>query len=89
MDMTMYSATPTRVEVVTNVERRRRWTPEQKLEIVKQTNQPGSSVSMVALRFGITAAELFQWRKANLQDSLMALGANNNLLYITKIQRNF
>ena len=44
MDMTMSSATPTRVEVVTSVQRRRRWTPEQKLEIVKQTNEPGSSV---------------------------------------------
>lgn len=42
MDMTMSSATPTRVEVVTSVQRRRRWTPEQKLEIVKQTNEPGS-----------------------------------------------
>jgi hypothetical protein len=36
------------VEVVTSVQRRRRWTPEQKLEIVKQTNEPGSSVSLVA-----------------------------------------
>ena len=60
MDMTMSSATPNRVEVVTSVQRRRRWTPEQKLEIVKQTNEPGSSVSMVARQFGIMAAQLFQ-----------------------------
>ncbi len=51
MDMTMSSATPTRVEVVTSVQRRRRWTPEQKLEVVKQTNEPGNSVSMVARQF--------------------------------------
>ena len=57
MDMTMSSATPTRVEVVTSVQRRRRWTPEQKLEIIKQTNEPGSSVSMVARQFGISAAQ--------------------------------
>ncbi len=76
MDMTMSSATPTRVEVVTSVPRRRRWTPEQKLEIVKQTNEPGSSVSMVARQFGISAAQLFQWRKAYLQGLLMAVGAN-------------
>jgi len=42
MDMTMPSATPSRVEVVTSVQRRRSWTSEQKLEIVKQTNEPGS-----------------------------------------------
>jgi transposase len=80
MDMTMSSATPNRVEVVTSVQRRRRWTPEQKLEIVKQTNEPGSSVSMVARQFGISAAQLFQWRKAYLQGSLMAVGANETVV---------
>jgi hypothetical protein len=30
MDMTMSSIRPNRVEVVTSVQRRRRWTPEQK-----------------------------------------------------------
>ena len=86
MDMTMSSATPTRVEVVTSVQRRRRWTPEQKLEIVKQTNEPGSSVSMVARQFGITAAQLFQWRKAYLQGSLMAVGANETVVPASELQ---
>ena len=86
MDMTMSSATPSRVEVVTSVQRRRRWTPEQKLEIVKQTNEPGSSVSMVARQFGITAAQLFQWRKAYLQGSLMAVGANENVVPASELQ---
>ena len=44
MDMTMSSIRPTRVEVVTSVQRRWLWNHEQKLEIVKQTNEPGSSV---------------------------------------------
>ncbi len=61
--MTMSSATPSRMKMVPSVQRRRRWPPEQKLEIVKQTNEPGSSVSMVARQFGITAAQLFQWQK--------------------------
>ena len=86
MDMTMSSATPNRVEVVTSVQRRRRWTPEQKLEIVKQTNEPGSSVSMVARQFGITAAQLFQWRKAYLQGSLMAVGANETVVPASELQ---
>ena len=86
MDMTMFSATPNRVEVVTSVQRRRRWTPEQKLEIVKQTNEPGNSVSMVARQFGITAAQLFQWRKAYLQGSLMAVGANETVVPASELQ---
>ena len=35
MDMTMSLIRPSRVEVVINVQRRMRWTPEQTLEIVK------------------------------------------------------
>ena len=44
MDMDMSNLRTNKVEVVTSVQRRRRWTPEQKLEIVKKTNEPGSSV---------------------------------------------
>jgi transposase len=79
MDMTMFSATPNRVEVVTSVQRLRRWTPEQKLEIIKQNNEPGSSVSMVARQFGITAAQLFQWRKAFLAPTAARLDAQIEL----------
>ena len=38
MIMTMSSIRTYRVEVVTSDKSRRRWTPEQKLEIVKQIN---------------------------------------------------
>ena len=74
--MTMPSIRPNRVEVVTSVQRHRRWTPEQKPEIVKQTNAPGSSVSLVARQHGLTDAQLFQWRKAYLEVSFVAVGEN-------------
>jgi transposase len=74
------------VEVVTSVQRRRRWTPEQKLEIVKQTNEPGSSVSLVARQYGLTAAQLFQWRKAYLEGSLVAVGANETVVPASELQ---
>ena len=86
MDMTMSSANSSRVEVVTSVQRRRRWTPEQKLEIVKQTNEAGNSVSMVARQFGISAAQLFQWRKAYLEGSLVAVGANETVVPASELQ---
>jgi transposase len=86
MDMTMSSARPDRVEVVTSVQRRRRWTPEQKLAIVKQTNEPGSSVSLVARENGLTAAQLFQWRKAYCEGSLVAVGANETVVPASELQ---
>jgi transposase len=86
MDMTMSSIRPNRVEVVTSVQPRRRWTPEQKLEIVKQTNESGSSVSLVARQHGLTAAQLFHWRKAYLEGSLVAVGANETVVPASELQ---
>jgi transposase len=86
MDMTMSSIRSNRVEVVTSVQRRRRWTPEQKLEIVKQTNEPGSSVSLVARQHGLTAAQLFQWRKACLEGSLVAVDVNETVVPDSELQ---
>jgi transposase-like protein len=58
MDMTKSSAAHSRGKVVTIIHRRRRWIPERKLEIFKQTNESDGSDSMVARQFGITAAQL-------------------------------
>ena len=48
MDMPMSSGSHSKIEVITGVQRRRRWTPEQKLARVRQTTEPGMSVSLVA-----------------------------------------
>ena len=41
-----------RVEVITSVQRRRRWSAEEKATIVQETYAPGMSVSLVARRHG-------------------------------------
>jgi transposase-like protein len=41
------------VEVITSVQRRRRWAAEEKVAIVQETYAPGMSVSLVARRYGI------------------------------------
>jgi transposase len=69
MDMTMSSIRPNRVEVVTSIQRRRRWTHEQKLEIVKQTNEPRSSVSLVASQHGLNAASCFSGDKLSFKST--------------------
>ena len=58
-----------RVEVITSVQRRRRWSTEEKVRIVEETYLPGNSVSLVARRHGIAGNQLFTWRR------LMAQGA--------------
>ena len=41
-----------RVEVITSVQRRRRWSAEEKAWIVQETYAPGMSVSLVARQHG-------------------------------------
>ena len=43
--------------------RRRRWPEGLKRQIVAETLEPGSSVSIVARRHDVNANQLFQWRR--------------------------
>lgn len=44
-------------EVLTGVQRRRRWTPKQKVRIVEETYLPGMSVSPIGRRHGISGSQ--------------------------------
>ena len=52
-----------RVEVLGGVERRRRWSSDEKVRLVEETLAPGAKVSEVARRNGISASLLFTWRR--------------------------
>src|SRR5689334_3971300 len=52
-----------RVEVITGVGRRRRWTDEEKAWIVAESLDPASTVSAVARRYGLHPSQLFVWRQ--------------------------
>ena len=52
------------MEILTGVERRRRWSPEEKLEILREASAPGSSVGTVARRHDICRSQIYQWRRA-------------------------
>ena len=52
-----------RVEVITGVGRRRRWTDEEKAWIVAESLDPATTVSAVARRYGLHASQLFAWRQ--------------------------
>jgi transposase len=49
--------------------RRRRWPEALKRQIVSETLEPGSSVSIVARRHDMNANQLFQWRRQLLAKS--------------------
>src|SRR5690349_1721723 len=52
-----------RIEVITGVGRRRRWTDEEKAWIVAESLDPAATVSAVARRYGLHPSQLFVWRQ--------------------------
>src|SRR5262249_28450392 len=51
------------VEVITSVQRRRRWSRAEKERIVAAALEPGAVASEVAREAGIHASQLFRWRQ--------------------------
>ena len=60
-----------RVEVITGVGRRRRWSDDEKARIVAESLDPATTSSAVARRYGLHASQLFVWRQ-QLQRSASA-----------------
>ena len=57
---------PAAVEVGVRAERRRKWSTEDKLRIVRETLEPGAVAKAVAERHGIGTGLLFTWRREML-----------------------
>ena len=51
-----------RMEIITGVERRRRWRDEDKLRIVAEAEAPGAVFAQVARRYEISSGQLWKWR---------------------------
>jgi transposase len=57
------------IEVITSVERRRRWSAVEKERLVSASLEPSTSVSAVAREAGIHASQLYGWRRQLLRRS--------------------
>lgn len=52
-----------RVEVLNGVERRRRWSRDEKMRILAESLEPGAKVADVARRTDVAPSVLFSWRR--------------------------
>jgi len=50
------------MEIITGIERRRRWSAAEKLRIVAETEQPGAGIAGIARRYEISRGLLWNWR---------------------------
>jgi len=65
-----------RIEVITSVQRRRRYSAHEKAQFIAMTMQPGSSVSSVARQYGISPSLLFKWKRLMQDGGVTAVETN-------------
>jgi transposase len=81
------SDTFSKVEVITGVARRRRFSAEQKLAVVAETMQPGLSISYVARRHGLSPSLVFRWRRLMSEGGQEAVRADEDVVAASEVRR--
>lgn len=75
-----------RVEVITSVQRRRRWSVAEKIRLVEEAMQPGMSISYVARRAGIAPSQLFAWKRRMLEGGHAAVDADEDVVAASQVR---
>ncbi len=81
------SDTFSKVEVITGVARRRRFSTELKLAVVAETMQPGMSISYVARRHGLSPSLVFRWRRLMSEGGKQAVQADEEVIAASEVRR--
>jgi transposase len=63
-------------EIISRVERRRQWSPEQKVKILTEALAPGAKVSAVADRNGISRSQLYAWKRLAQRGGIPGISLN-------------
>ena len=75
-----------RVEVITSVQRRRRWSVSEKVRLVEEAMLPGMSVSYVARQAGISPSQLFAWKRRMLEGGHAAVQADEDVVGASQVR---
>ena len=87
MSMTSHSNKPAPIEIITSVQRRRRWSSREKLGIVEESEISGMSVSAVARKHGVSPSLLFTWRRLAREGKLSAIRAGEEVVAASEVRR--
>src|SRR5204863_10141651 len=66
-----------RLEIISTVARRRRWTVEEKVSIHDEASQPGASITAIAERHGISRHLIYLWRRQAREGSMPGVTVSN------------
>ena len=62
------------IEIISTVARRRRWTPEEKVEILDEAFRTGSSVAATSDRRSVSRALIYLWRRQAREGRIPGVG---------------
>jgi len=81
------SETFSKVEVITGVACRRRFSADLKLATVAERMQPGMSISYVARRHRLSPSRVFRWRRLMSQGGKEAVRADDEVVAASEVRR--
>src|SRR5690348_4662079 len=80
------SNTTDRVEIFAGIQRRRRYSLDQKLAVLAEAAQPGMSISYVARRHGISPSLLFGWRRRMTEGGKEAVRVDDEVVASAEVR---
>ena len=80
------SSSADRVEVFAGIQRRRRYTVDQKLAVLAEASAPGMTISYVARRHGISPSLIFGWRRRMTEGGKEAVRADDEVVASAEIR---
>src|SRR5690554_3508410 len=70
----------TSTKVITSVQRRRRYSKDEKIQMIQETYKPGQTVSSVARQNGVFPSQLFYWRRCMENGAVTAVKAEESVV---------
>jgi transposase len=75
-----------RVEVFSGIQRRRRYSLDQKLVVLSEAAQPGMSISFIARKHGISPSLLFGWRRRMTEGGKEAVRVDDEVVASAQVR---
>ncbi|WP_158933313.1 IS66-like element accessory protein TnpA [Acidisphaera sp. S103] len=69
-------------EIVARIERRRKWTGEEKAALITEVEAEGGKVKLVARRHGISESLLYNWRSAWKAAASATIGSSRAVAFV-------
>jgi len=75
-----------RVEIYSGIQRRRRYSVDEKLMILQEESRPGITISYVARQHGISPSLLFHWRRRMAEGGKEAIRVDEDVVGSSEVK---